>query len=384
MCERIEELVEGVRAFVVALEGSTVPGARAAELVELFSRLDKLAVGGRAFALARVAETRAWFGSGAPNLAAWTAVRAGSTINQAVNALQTAERLVDLPATRRAMANGMLSEIQSVEISAAALADPSSEDALLSLASHASVGALKEKCRDVIAASVGDEDVSERIRRTRYLRHWTDRDGALRLDARLAPEDGAPLIAVIDARTDRLIDEARRAGLREPGEAHAADALCSLIDGAGAPKTVVNVLVSESSLERGHTIAGESCRIPGIGPITVGAAQRLASGGVVRTIESDGVDVRRVSHHRRAISSYLRSALEVRDPVCVVPDCNRSRGLEIDHIVPFGRGGRTELANLARLCHAHHAAKTHHGWILSGSPGAWEWTRDHRGAKRRE
>ena len=74
------------------------------------------------------------------------------------------------------------------------------------------------------------------------------------------------------------------------------------------------------------------------------------------------------------IPARLRTALEARDPTCVVPSCNRRYGLEVDHIVPFAKGGPTELGNLVRLCRWHHAQKTHHGWVLGGSPGAWTWT----------
>jgi len=170
----------------------------------------------------------------------------------------------------------------------------------------------------------------------------------------------------------------------ERADAYAADALCSLVS-RSAPQTTVNVVVSAAALERGTTVAGETCRIEGIGPISVPAARRLAEAASVKIIEADGKDIRRVAHAGRTIPARIRSALEFRDPTCVVPGCHRSIGLEIDHVVAVADGGITSLANLARLCRWHHAQKTHHGWRLGGRPGNWTWSRGpHREYPRRE
>lgn len=374
----VEDLLDALRRDVSALDPSTLSGDHALRLVDLFTEVERVAVAGRALAAARVQQTRAWYATGASSATAWMATRAGSTMGQASAVLQTAQRLESLPATRGALVAGRLSEAQAIEISAAAEADPEAEAGLLELSQRESFVALRERCRDVRAAAAGDEDASERIRRSRYVRHWLDRDGALRLDARLVPEDAAGFLAMVRARADALERDARRAGQREPSEAYAADALCALA-GDGASRAVVHVHVSQTALERGHTVAGETCRIEGVGPITVGAARRLAAAGRVNLIETNGIDVTRVAHAGRTIPAHLRTALEARDPTCVVPGCDRRRGLEIDHVVPFAQGGGTELANLARLCHWHHAQKTHYGWFLDGGPGRWEWTRT-RGA----
>lgn len=56
----------------------------------------------------------------------------------------------------------------------------------------------------------------------------------------------------------------------------------------------------------------------------------------------------------RYIPSELRRAVWIRDKSrCVYKNCHSTRFLEIDHIVPIAQGGRTELANLRLLCHAH-------------------------------
>lgn len=327
----------------------------------------------------RVAQTAEWRGSGHRTPAQWIAARTQGTLTQAITTLQTAYHLNRLPWTREAFAAGRLSEVQAAEISAAAVAAPDSETSLLALAQQETVAVLREECRQVRTAAVSDEDAGERIRRGRYLRNWIDRDGAVRLDARLAPDDGARLLAVVEAEAVLLGKEAKRSGQREPAEAYAADALVGLAGGKDRPKAVVHVQVDAAAFARGRVKVGENCRISGVGPIPVTVARRLASDGVVKIIERKGVEVRRVAHLGRTIPAHVRTALEARDPTCVVPGCDVRTDLEIDHIVPFAEGGPTRLDNLARLCRYHHSAKTHHGWRLEGSPGHWSWKRVGRG-----
>lgn len=372
---RLHSLLDELRRFVRDLDQSTISGSDAATLVDQFAEVERLAVAGRTLAAARVQQTKAWRASGAPSIVAWMADHSRSSFRHAASTINMAMRLEQLPATREALVSGRLSERQASEISAAAELDPKAESGLLLMAQHEGIAALREKCRDVAAAAASDEDARERIRRSRYFRHWLEGDGALRLDGRLTADEGAPLLATIRARADEFEAEARRSGQSETSEAYAADALVSLVDGAGAPKAVVHVHVSQGALARGTTEAGETCRIPGVGPISVGAARRLAAGGSVKLLETDGVDVKRVAHAGRTIPAPLRTALEARDPTCVVPGCNKRRDLEIDHLVPFANGGETKLENLARLCRWHHAQKTHHGWRLDGAPGNWTWVR---------
>jgi hypothetical protein len=116
------------------------------------------------------------------------------------------------------------------------------------------------------------------------------------------------------------------------------------------------------------------CDIPGVGPIPVAAARRLAADAVLKVIVTKGVDVVAVAHGGRSVPAHVRSALEARDPVCVVPGCDVRRGLEIDHLAPYAEGGPSTLGNLARICAWHHLLKTHHGHGLRRGPDGWKWT----------
>ena len=93
----------------------------------------------------------------------------------------------------------------------------------------------------------------------------------------------------------------------------------------------------------------------------------------VSAVVTDGVEVSRVAHLGRRPTAHQRSALEVRDPECVVDGCHVRVGLEIDHVEPWSATRVTKLDALARLCRFHHAQKTHEGYRLEGGPGHWRW-----------
>jgi hypothetical protein len=80
-----------------------------------------------------------------------------------------------------------------------------------------------------------------------------------------------------------------------------------------------------------------------------------------------------VAHAGRTIPAHIRTALEWRDPKCIVPHCDMRRGLQIDHRGPWTETFDTSLANLARLCRWHHYQKSHLGYTYRGGPGTWEW-----------
>jgi len=226
-----------------------------------------------------------------------------------------------------------------------------------------------------------DESISHhRIHRSRYFRHWSDREGAVRLEARLTPDAGAVVIAAVEARQDRIYADARAAGLAESAQACAADALLELARSSGGadpgPKAMVHVLVDHAVLTGVRAGAGPRgrCEIPGVGPIPAATARALATDAIIKAIVTKGADIHSVVHVGRTIPARVRTALEVRDQRCVVPRCDIRRGLEIDHYkIPYATPGPTRLNNLARLCRWHHYQKTHCGYRLSGGPGAWIW-----------
>jgi len=119
----------------------------------------------------------------------------------------------------------------------------------------------------------------------------------------------------------------------------------------------------------------------GVGPVPVAAVHRQLSDAFVKIVVLDGTDVTTVCHVGRSVSRHIQTALEERDPVCVVPKCEVAHGLEDHHWdVPYAECGTSTLAGLARICSWHHGLATYEGLVLGGGAGAWEWSEPPGGA----
>ena len=374
-----------VAAYLAQLEPERITSAQAAELFGLFAELTRLGSAGQVLLTPRVAQSDAWKREGHRSAASWVAKATGTGLGDAVATVETAERLQALPETTEALRNGTLSVSQVREIAAAAATRPSAERELLEAATTCTLKGLKDRCRRVRAAA-GSADAEnaryEAVRKSRFFRHWSDPDGAFRGEFKLTPDDGARMLSSLEMRANELFDQARKAENRESPATYAADALVDLVTRrsvvgtpkAGGSSAVVHLRVDASALRRGYVEDGEVCEIPGVGPVPVSTARGLLSEAFLKVMVTDGVDVLSVCHVGRGVSAHVRSALDERDPTCVVPGCEVAMGLEIDHWqTAYADGGPTALSNLARLCHFHHAMKTYRGFELGGGPGKWEW-----------
>jgi len=65
-----------------------------------------------------------------------------------------------------------------------------------------------------------------------------------------------------------------------------------------------------------------------------------------------------VGRTARIVPQRTRLAVEERDGACRVPGCERTKWLQIHHLVHWEDGGVTDTANLAALCSRHH--RLHH------------------------
>ncbi len=404
LLDQLRDVAGDLRSALSDLEPERLSGTDADRLLKVFAEIEKLASGGKLLAARRVETSNAWRRKGHRSAAAHVAEVTGTGLGQAINSLTTARQLGSLPATEGALRKGRLSESQVKEIAGAATVRPDAEQSLVDAAGSQPLNVLKLRCQRVKASGHDQTSAYHAIRRGRYLRNWTDGDGAVRFDARLTPDEGARLLATVKAETDRLLVEARRAGVEEPRRALAADALVGLAcgrrgvtdrdaaagarsrnaarraagagpseNGSSGPATMVHVRVDHAALVRGRVEPGEICEIPGVGPIPVAVARSLAADSILSVLVTNGVDVTGVAHAGRTIPASVRRALAERDPACVVPGCGQRDDLEIDHLEPFARGGSTSLDNLVRLCHWHHYLKTHQGHRLERVEGGWRW-----------
>jgi hypothetical protein len=235
-------------------------------------------------------------------------------------------------------------------------------------ASRNGVKGLKTECARVEAAASTDQDeryLSAKARR--YVRHRAVSDVEGLLEMRGPLDRTAAVMAALEPWERDQFELARKSDRRELPEALAFDAMVQLADDAvagkfagapgRAPATIV-VRVDKTAFDRGRSEPGEVCEIPGVGPIPVSVARTLADDAILKALITDGTDVRSISHLGRTIPARLRTAVEEAYPECAVEECHVDRHLEIDHKQPVADGGRTELANLQRLCAHHHDEKT--------------------------
>jgi Domain of unknown function (DUF222) len=368
--ERLRSAVADLEAVSRALDPGCLDGRAAASLVEVAARGERICAAIKSLAARKVEETNAWRVGGHRSAAHWVAEATGETVGAATRALETARALDTLPETDAAFRTGQLSSTQAAEIASAAGADGSAEAALLEAARSTSVKGLRDRCREVRAGAEADDAAwARRLHVQRRAHEWTDPDGTYRLEARLAPDAGARFSSAWKAHVDRIFQDARRAGRREPRAAYAADALVALASEGPCKPVQVSVVVDSSALARGHTEPGERCEIGGVGPAPVTTARALLDDSAVSVLVRDGDDITAVSKPTRTIPAKLRRALEARYPTCGVKGCANDQFLQIDHIVPLCEGGRTEIANAWRLCTHHHDLKTYFGWRVVGENG---------------
>ncbi len=203
-----------------------------------------------------------------------------------------------------------------------------------------------------------------------------DSSGMVVVRGQLDAPNGAALRAAIDhysAPVPAGTDEDGQAVVRDtrtPSQRRA-DALCTIATASMAsagtragepPRVVVHTTVEQiralcSSAARDRGTAGRAdCEQTG--PITPATLERLTCDAVLhRVLTAPNGAVLDLGRSVRLATAAQRRALAARDRGCVVPGCRRPpTWCDAHHVIPWHRGGSTDLANLALLCPAHHSA----------------------------
>jgi hypothetical protein len=376
--DSLGEVLAAVRSLVAGFEVDGLAAHEAAQVVEQCVEAERLLGALRLLAAATLEGKSLWRREGFRSVAAWMASKTGTAVGPAIATMEMVGLLADLPVVAEAFLAGRLSEAQAREIAAVASEVPDTEAQLVEAAGKLSLRSLQEECRRVEAAAAVDEDDRYRqVHRRREIRSWVDRHNVGRMSFRGTPDELARVMGEIDRRTGVIAEGAIRGRWFESWNAHRVDALVEMAmpgcDGPTPPASMVHVVVDYDALMRGHTVPGERCEIPGIGSIPVTLARQMSDDCILKVLLTKGVDVVAVAHGGYTIPAHLRTALDVRDPKCIVPGCEYSRRLQKDHRNSFGRTQVTKLEDLAHLCPSHHYLKTFCGYTYRGGPGTWEW-----------
>ncbi len=219
-----------------------------------------------------------------------------------------------------------------------------------------------------------------RARDERALRTWRLDDGSLRFEGQLAPAEG-------DA-----FEKARSAFYQPDGKdvpddqqrTHAqrnADALTAMTEAAlrsgdagevGGALPQIAVMITPEMLAAGR----DAEAVGAVGTtdldtvLSAAATHKLLCEAVFRRVVIDpGGQALDVGRATRNWSTSQRAAVGVRDGGCRGPGCDLPMGRCILHHVKWWkRGGTTDIANAAPLCHHHHSLVHDQGWTLKMDP----------------
>ena len=330
----------------------TIAGAR--ERLEVYARAGKLIDYGIAALAARIDD--------ATSLARAT----GTSVPQATDTIATGKALHDSASLADALKHGDISLDQASEIGKAEASSPGSATELLPVAAKESFSVLRHKARRVKLEAERHHDLADRQHAARSARSYGDDLGMVNIHLSLEPHVGTPLVARAEAEATRLA-RARTKESREPFERYLADAYVKLLSETGtarARRPELVVLISHEVIRRGwrDVRKGETCKIPGVGPVAPEVARDIARDAFLNGVFYDGVDLRHFARWTKNIPIEVLIALELGDPptfdgvACV--DCGNRFRTEFDHLEPRVARGPTSRANINTRCWSCHRAKT--------------------------
>lgn len=301
-----------------------------------------------------------WAHSGILSCAHWLSWRCGLGSGTAREHVRVARALEGLPLLAAELAVGRLSYSKVRAVTR--VANPANEADLVNVA-LCSTGAQLERVVQGLRKAKALIDVNDRHDRRSLSWHWAE-DGMFVVRARLSPEDGALLLAALEAvQPDVPAGTSECEAVSTPANRNA-DSLVSLArtglselratEPENAPDYTVNLHVDledliadepESRIENGPTVHPETLRrILCDSAAVILAHHKTGCGGT-------SMDIGRRS---RVVPRRLRRALMLRDKGCGAPGCTNTRYLHAHHVIHWSNVGPTALWNLVLLCPAHH------------------------------
>jgi hypothetical protein len=296
--------------------------------------------------VAELDRRESWATWGCRSMAHWLSLRCGIALGTARDQVRVGRALERFPVTRAAFAKGALSYSQVRAI--VRLDAPERHEAeVVDLARHATGAHLERIVRAYARASAADEERREARRGAAWF--WDD-DGCLVVNARLAPEEGALLLAAMQA-AEGVSAETPGAEDRTVGQRRA-DQLVAVVrsavseDGPAIPCEISVVVEADGS-----------GRIEGGPALDVDTVERLACDAAIVPVRVDGDgEVLNLGRRSRHPNAAQRRAMARRDGGrCQFPGCPVTRYTHAHHVDWWERDkGETNLDVLVTLCRFHH------------------------------
>jgi hypothetical protein len=376
-------------------DGAPPPAPTGLELEALGERIAELSAQIQAatyhlLVMIRDFDERGGWNGGFRSCAHWLNWRTGLDLGAAREKVRVARALAALPEISEAMRRGELSFSKVRALTR--VASPANEGELLVFAKAGTASHVEKLVRAWRRVDrIAELEEEQRRHAGRYLRAYTDEDGMVVVQARLAPEAGAALLRALDAAREKLYDESRegRAAMAASAEEVSAEqrradamglvaesALAGGLDpGTRGDRYQVVVHVEAEALAAPEDVSAETSLAPAGQPpvlpylkdginVSAETCRRLACDCslVVMRHEADGA-ILDVGRRTRTVPPALRRALAHRDRGCRFPGCGLTL-CDHHHLRHWADGGETKLDNLVRLCRRHHRAVHEEGFTI--------------------
>jgi hypothetical protein len=311
--------------------------------------------------------------SGAVSARAWLRSQCNLTGHAASEQVTISRRLVGLPQTEKALADGNISyrHVSLIAETAANLGDkfePLAETILVNAAKELDPWRLQRAIQHLKHCLVPDGalDEANEAHKRRYLHLSQTFDGLFRIDGWLEAEGGATPRTALDS-----VMGPRQEGDNRMASERTADAAVELarrqLDsgqlpevGGQKPHLSVSVDLATLSKEPGSMAA----ELEWSQPITAEAARRLACDAAITPIFNGG-ESPQIGPTTRVISGPLRRSLKALDKGCRFPGCDCPPAwTDAHHIRHWADGGSQILSNLVLLCRRHHRLVHEEGWTI--------------------
>ena len=243
---------------------------------------------------------------------------------------------------------------------------------LLADAERMGVDLFERSCRDLARqlnathASGSDADELDKQRAMSKVRRWTDKQTGMRhTHIELDPVRDAQLWAAIDQHRRQA---RTKAGAGLTWEQLQVESLVAAVTSGGDVVVQLHVLVDLATLRDGLH-ANSVCELADGTPLPVSVVRQMACEAEIVPVVLNG-DGRALDIGRgaRLATEAQRQALRAMHRTCIHPDCQVPFDeCRIHHVIPWERGGPTDLDNLAPLCESrkHHHDVHEGGWTLT-------------------
>jgi hypothetical protein len=231
-------------------------------------------------------------------------------------------------------------------------------------------------------AKIADSDGPDpqaKIFETNYLRFIDQYNGTVRMEALLCDEYAEIIKQAIERESEALFnkfaaDQSVDSSLKLPCQAtRQALALVDIVRRSnGSPDAPFRPLADITLVVQ---VNGDELKTDAVDKIT---ADMLACDPVFRPIVINSLGTPLAAGRSvRLATNAQRRALAVRDGGCVFPGCiANDMHCEAHHVIHYRNGGKTDLNNLALLCHHHHSVTHRNSWHMQATDdaGIFKWT----------